>query len=146
MEADRYITPEYESGHDISWFAADVSGEIAHFTTGGQGLIPTAVKRSLNALTGIEAYFDNVVIDPKLESEAIKPILYFQRYEMIGIYSYDCDLEVMPRYYYRIALPTQPIKITSIPLEIRHLVTRVTLDLRFSEKACIQEKEIEQDR
>jgi hypothetical protein len=156
-QSDMTITEIDEEVTDYDWFAVDEEGRIGHFTTGGIGTLPRSVAASSTDLRHLTDFFRITLpssteahLAPKaqqmakgMESEAVVE-RSFRNFVMMasrGLYSFDHSDALDPPkrrtrpcpFYYRIAIPIQPIHLSNLPDKIQIILLRTTLaDVDFS--------------
>ena len=129
---------------DLDWFALDESGAIGHFTTAGIWPMPRSVAASKEDLERVQDFFwqkppfTRVSVEAKVFSYAdVNPadetarewfVHDFVQMAARGLYSYNCFLkEQPPAAYYRVAVPNEPLRVDSLPLEIRDILRRTIM-------------------
>jgi hypothetical protein len=124
----------YPQGIDYEWFAADLEGRIARFTTGGLGPIPSAV---VEAEGVCEVAADEFAKLPRRGRARVfvghpksGDFSDFIRVSECGIYTYDCDdlcSGSSTRHYRLVSAPTSALSVTDLPLVARNAVSLAKL-------------------
>ena len=150
------MIPEIEQeATDFDWFAADERGFIGHFTTAGFKLLPKSVSESAVALKKVTNYFKQLTptgigyhvsgdLDKQtgpFESEGKRAqyLSSFSEMAARGLYSFDIDTYVRPGLaYFLVAAPVQPVRLDSVPMDVRAIVERTRLKgIRLGETSLI---------
>jgi len=63
MEKDE----EFLEVNDLDWFASYQNGLLAHFATGGRGVVPVTVRRSISEYEVIYDFFHSIIDDSDVE-------------------------------------------------------------------------------
>jgi len=153
---EQQMIPEIEQeATDFDWFAADESGCVGHFTTAGFKLLPKSVSVSAEDLKKVTDYFRQLTptgagyqVSGELEKEIgpfeseKKRAQYLSSFSEMadrGLYSFDIDTYVRPGLaYFRVAVPVQPVRLESLPKEVREIVERTQLKgIRLGEASRI---------
>ncbi|HRE44107.1 MAG TPA: hypothetical protein PKY87_09060 [Terricaulis sp.] len=137
----------YPHDLDYEWFATDAKGQIARFTTGGLGPIPSVVMSNEGAcgaardeLTRLPRRGDGrtFVSYPKLDD--------FIRCAEAGIYTYDCDDLCSGsdlRRYQLISEPLSPLSLDDVSTSVRDAVCLVALKgIEFGKTAEIDPNQL----
>ncbi|HTE01618.1 MAG TPA: hypothetical protein VK668_20160 [Mucilaginibacter sp.] len=134
------ITDIEQETSDIEWFF--ICGEEIGFVESGGGKLPNSISiKSMEEIILLATYFRNlpaksdVVINRDLKrlltpGTAIKEYLtYFVELAEKGIYSF--DKTVSNRFadtnYHLVAKPTNPLKVSELPLEITNLIAETKI-------------------
>lgn len=143
------FTEEQQRTLDIDWYAVDSAGELAHFTSAGSKLPPSiAISEAENDLVceyigTLSSDSIAVVVSDQLEDiehfsseeERSRYLNYFTSIAGRGIYSF--DKSNVGKYsdgnYHLVAIPTTPLKIDQVPLEIRSIIERTRIAGEISE-------------
>jgi hypothetical protein len=151
MSEDKMIPESEQQERDFDWFGVDEDGCIGHFTTAGFKLLPKSVSANANDLQKVTHYFEekapsgtgcNVSKDLEKEIGHFKnmneraPYLFdFCEMANKGLYSFDIDTYVKPSLaYFCVAVPNLPLKLESLPPNIRAIISRTFLKgIRFAE-------------
>lgn len=136
---------DLESG-DIDWFAADKDGHLGFFTTGGCGPVPRSVCASNTDLKTVQEFFWNHLpltgeaiestgwetrarVDPSDKVACALSLKDFVAMARRGLFSFDADAWAKrPVPYFRIAMPSQPARIDSLPPHVHRIVERTILE------------------
>jgi hypothetical protein len=136
-------SPEYPYGVDYEWIASDAVGQVAVFTTGGAGPIPTWVLKNRVLADGGTELLDGLPIRGHHELRIVvpRPDDYI-RWANQGLFTYDwTDVHRtagLIRKYEAFSRPTNAISVAEIPMGLRSLLEGVRfLNLRFSEAPTI---------
>lgn len=86
------------AGEEFDWFAADESGHVAIFATGGSGPVPAQVVT--------DAAFHDAVGD-QIEVSGWGTDQVWSSYARAGLFAYDWDAR--RNCYARVAVPAQPV-------------------------------------
>jgi hypothetical protein len=117
-------------GIDCAWLAADSTGQVAIFTTAGEGPVPEA------ALSAIETLEANVHLLPEVSAfellVSIKRPEDFVAFASRGLFAYDwSDIHKTAvntlNAYELLARPISPITVAELPASLRVLATSSTL-------------------
>lgn len=127
------ISEEDQRCRDLDWFAVDDEGCVGHFTSAGFKLLPTTVVRSAEDLEIILEFFerstpireshfvDEQIIDSlRKEKNPERRLRDFVAMADRGLYSY--DIESYGDTYFRVAIPTSPIRIYELPENIQSIL------------------------
>jgi hypothetical protein len=134
-----------QEDRDFDWFCVDEVGEIGHFASAGFKRLPPSVSSSSEDLELITNYFENApirgghLVDRDLKEEVpdldSRAMTYLQSYIAMadrGMYSYDIQSYLKPNAaYFRVALPSDPIRSVDLPEQIRLIVERTVLKGRL---------------
>jgi hypothetical protein len=147
------ITDLEEETRDIDWFSVDSKGEIAHFTSGGQGFLPPSVKASNENLQRVTMFFRQLLPNgDAVESSNLSSHIYFDleaqksRYLEAfsgmaekGLFSFDCvmDAPERPSSYFMVAKPSHPVNIGDLPEDIRNILGQTYFSGEFSNEDMI---------
>ena len=137
---------------DLDWFSVDRSGNIAHFMSGGQGLIRNSNRVSRAELDSLLEYFSTLPdnhSEIRLDSLArgntegmpkAKGLSDWakRRYKAFlesvdrdgrrGIFVYDAMIaSIIPVPYQRFVAPTRPLKLGEIPENVATIVRRMAM-------------------
>lgn len=128
------MSGRYPQGIDYEWFAADLEGRIARFTTGGLGPIPSAVVDAdgLCEIAAIEFAKLPRRGPARMFVNYPKSVDFsdFIRVAESGIYTYDCDdlcSGSATRHYRLVAKPTSPLNLADLPPVARDAASLATL-------------------
>ena len=142
------ISEQEQEETDFDWFCLDLNGEVGHFTTAGFKKLPKSVAESKENLDLLANYFLNVasdhsghIVDPELSLAIPEPQNRGERYLKSfvsmadkGLYSYDIASYVEAGgSYFRVASPAKPLYGSELPPEIREVLGRTVLAIRFRE-------------
>jgi hypothetical protein len=142
---------------DIDWFAIDSVGEVAWFTSGAYGSIPSSTRSSRNDLNTLRDFFEDYLsiitlgkIDPKAfdnvilasNTPEIRESVFSWNAQVAskGLYSYDShDAVPLSGEYFRVSIPEHPIKMQAFPEQIKNILSNTLLSkVTFSTDRIIQ--------
>jgi hypothetical protein len=145
---------------DIDWFAIDSIGEIAWFTSGAHGNLPSSVRKSRINLNTLRTFFEEdlaVTTESQIDSKAFDKVMLISdnpelrksvfswniQVSSKGLYSFDSpDFASMAEEYFRVSFPEQPITIQILPQKIKNILSNtVLLNVIFRENSIIRKTE-----
>ncbi|MDU8541291.1 hypothetical protein [Pseudomonas syringae group sp. J248-6] len=127
---------EFLEVNDLDWFASCQDGFLAHFTTGGRGLVPFAVRKSISKNEAIYNYFISVddsadfdVIEENLptfsgDAQRERYLLSFVDMARRGLLSYDVSNDGG---YKLIARPKKNREFSSLPQDVKDIIHMLPL-------------------
>ncbi|WP_178115373.1 MULTISPECIES: hypothetical protein [unclassified Pseudomonas] len=132
--------------NDLDWFAVFNDGLLAHFATGGRGVVPEMIRESISNYEMAYDYFYSLsdsceyeVVEenvPVFNTEAQRD-RYVQSFAIMarkGLFSYDiCDFG-----YKLIALPKKGRKSSELPLGIKEVLYRIPAKCFDNDIKCIK--------
>lgn len=125
------ITEEEVEYEDIMWFAVDNIGNIAMFTSGVYGNVPTYVCESRERVNILIDYFCIALqqsTDAIILRNNLLDLEYLNDYKILsqkGIFCYDAfDGINHLESYLKITEPVKPLMISDLPTHIRNIITR----------------------
>jgi hypothetical protein len=152
------FTENEQKDFDLSWYAIDADGKIAHFLTGGFRLLPPSIAKSKENLEKLDNYFNdlpdlqeaNFVVCPYLKSrldESDLPlgwngyIKLFAEMSAKGLYAYDYPYNPGKGHpFIRVTTPKKQLTIEDLPDEIKNLLVTLRLsEIKFSRSDSIPE-------
>lgn len=136
---------QYPAGIDCVWLASDSTGSLAAFVTGGEGPIPRTVL--INELVQLEDV-EMAICDLDVTTGAQMLVAIPRPDDFIdmarrGFYVFDWqDVNRIgrdqTRVYEKVAVPTSPIKLESLPNALRCLAERTKItSLLFAEESKV---------
>ena len=122
------VSEEFLEVNDLGWYASCQDGLLAHFATGGRGVVPLIVRRSISVYEETYDYFCSMeasvnveIVEvnlPKFGSDAQRE-RYLQSFVNMaskGLFSYDVSDEGG---YKLIAKPQESKRYYDLPVEIK---------------------------
>jgi hypothetical protein len=146
------ISQQEQEETDFDWFCLDLDGAVGHFTTAGFKKLPKSAAESKENLNLLAEYFlkaapshSGHTVDPELSAAIAEPQKRGERYLRSflsmadkGLYSYDiASYLTSDSSYFRVASPSKPLQSFELPPEIREILGRTVLAIRFRENSRI---------
>jgi len=150
------IDEQEEFTRDWDWYAVDQDGRIGHFTSAGMRVLPKSVKQDRETTELIAGYFFEQA--PVVGKWAVRPeagadsggrkhqgferfIRDFALMASKGLFSFDTDplFRAEKGRYYLVAVPERILLVSELPQDIRKLLSRIRVPLRFTDCPNIQE-------
>jgi len=111
-------------GVEWDWFACDLSGHVALFSSGGSGQVPPALLPHEDATASLLEFLG-------IRCDKGSWALAAHR----GFFGYDVDANGGP--FRRSALPNAPITLAGVPEPHRTLIRRVVVSARFQDSRSL---------
>lgn len=118
-------------GFDVDWFAADPTGKICHFLSGG-GFIPQSVDnneeqdRLYDYIISLPKINDKIYFNPNLKSYNPRNWPMFEEMAERGIYSFD-KLTNTNTQYFLYAYPECCLTIDKLPFEMAAILQKTVI-------------------
>jgi hypothetical protein len=139
-----HVSEDEQSYTDFDWFWIDDNGNIGHFASAGHKAIPFTVAESVEDLKYLTDFFEGLsaVPDAHTLDEHLGPECRTERYLRSyiamanrGLYSFDIESYLKPEIcYFRVALPTSPLRFVNLPERVRAILGRTVLKDRSLEE------------
>jgi hypothetical protein len=123
---------------DLEWYAVDIHGYLAAFTTAGNGPVPVSVLQDFAAFRRIQDAIYKLPFSGTAEWLVEKPPKPQALDELArrGLWVYDWPVAARSRTQAAYGLhcrPTVPVIFASLPREVEMLVRRTTLGISFKD-------------
>ncbi|WP_460372482.1 hypothetical protein ACOYXF_12490 [Pseudomonas sp. Tul1A2] len=129
---------EFLEINDLDWFASCRGGVIAHFATGGDGVVPDDVRQSISRYEEIYDYFysrpggvDVEIVEANLvefadEAQRARYLKSFVEMAGRGLFSHDASEQGG---YKLIAKPKSALKLVDLPKLMQSSICKLPLEL-----------------
>jgi hypothetical protein len=140
------LSREAFEGGEFDWFAVDAVGHVGHFSTAGFGPVPMPILERLDAAQEHDLWSLGTRLLDLPEAGTASGHLPGRIDEWLelarrGLYGFDWKHWSGP--YLRAATPGIPVAVSSLPAELRHLVSMVEFPgVRFAALELIRPEEL----